>query len=58
MILTPKTWTDEEIVDLMVKEALEYRKDKRNSQQQIDYRGMMECVLSVMDDRGLIEKTP
>jgi hypothetical protein len=54
----PKTWTDEEIVILMVEEAKAYHHDQRIKQKPINYKEMMECVLLILKNNGLIEDTP
>lgn len=58
MVIEPKTWLDSEIIDLMVEEAKAYRHDQQLKQETINYREMMECILLVLDSKGLIERTP
>ena len=57
-MIEPKTWTDNEILDLMLEEIREYKLDQIKRQEPIDYRNMMECVLGVLKDQNLIQDTP
>jgi hypothetical protein len=54
----PKTWTDEEIVTLMATEARAYVADQKSKLEPWSYKEMMECVLLVLKNNGLIEDTP
>jgi hypothetical protein len=54
----PKTWLDSEIVALMLAEAWAYRDHQHRNGKPIKYEEMMECILGVMDSKGLIERTP
>lgn len=54
----PRTWLDSEIITLMENEAREYRHDCQFRQRQFSYREMMENMLVVMKEKGLIEDTP
>ena len=51
----PKTWTDDDIVELMLREAIEFRDA---SGKLFSYRDMMECIFAMLKDNGLIEFTP
>jgi hypothetical protein len=53
-----KTWTDKEIIDLMLREIKDYKLDQIRRFEEINYEHMMECVLWSLKDKGLIEDTP
>jgi hypothetical protein len=54
----PKTWLDSEIVELMTAECRAYRHHQQLMRQPVNYQEMMENVLHVLKDKGLIEDTP
>jgi hypothetical protein len=56
--MEPKTWTDEEIVALMATEARAYVASQKSKLEPWSYKEMMECVLLVLKNNGLIEDTP
>jgi len=54
----PKTWAESEVVALIAKEILAYRKDCIERRRPISYPEMAECVYAELNKEGLIEHEP
>jgi hypothetical protein len=58
MPIEPKIWEDDEIVDLIASEIREYKKNCLTRGILQNNKELAELILSVLNDKGLIEHTP
>jgi hypothetical protein len=54
----PKTWSRNEVLQLMIKEMHAYKEDCRIRRRDFSYKEMADNVYSVLCDNGLIELQP